>query len=68
VLSTLTKRELQVLNLLAEGHTNRQVAAGLFISEKTASLHVSHILAKLGVASRVQAGALAHRLGLVGTA
>jgi DNA-binding CsgD family transcriptional regulator/tetratricopeptide (TPR) repeat protein len=65
-LSALTKRELQVLGLVAEGRTNRQVAAGLFISEKTASLHVSHILAKLGVASRVQAGALAHRLGLVG--
>lgn len=65
-LSTLTARERQVLGLVAEGRTNRQVAAGLFISEKTASLHVSHILAKLGVASRVQAGALAHRLGLVG--
>jgi DNA-binding CsgD family transcriptional regulator/tetratricopeptide (TPR) repeat protein len=64
--STLTRREHQVLRLVAEGLTNRQVAEGLFISEKTASLHVSHILAKLGVASRVQAGALAHRLGLVG--
>ncbi len=64
-LATLTKRELQVLHLVAEGRTNRQVAAGLFISEKTASLHVSHILAKLGVTSRGQASALAHRLGLV---
>ncbi|MGH8991685.1 MAG: helix-turn-helix domain-containing protein, partial [Acidimicrobiia bacterium] len=67
-LSMLTRRELQVLALVAEGRTNRQVADGLFISEKTASLHVSHILAKLGVASRGQAGALAHRLGLVATA
>jgi DNA-binding NarL/FixJ family response regulator len=51
---------------VAEGHSNRQVAEELFISQKTASLHVSHILAKLGVASRVQAGAMAHRLGWVG--
>jgi DNA-binding CsgD family transcriptional regulator/tetratricopeptide (TPR) repeat protein/energy-coupling factor transporter ATP-binding protein EcfA2 len=65
VLSSLTRRELQVLELVAEGRSNREVAAGLFISEKTASLHVSHILAKLGVASRGQAGAVAHRLGLV---
>ncbi|MGH8974803.1 MAG: LuxR C-terminal-related transcriptional regulator, partial [Acidimicrobiia bacterium] len=66
-LSSLTRRELQVLHLVAEGRSNRQVAAGLFISEKTASLHVSHILAKLGVTSRGQAGAVAHRLGLVGS-
>ncbi|MGH9034667.1 MAG: helix-turn-helix domain-containing protein, partial [Acidimicrobiia bacterium] len=65
VAAALTRREVQVLRLVAEGHTNREVAQGLFISEKTASLHVSHILAKLGVASRVQAGAVAHRLGLV---
>jgi DNA-binding CsgD family transcriptional regulator/tetratricopeptide (TPR) repeat protein len=64
--SALTRRELQVLRLVAEGHTNRQVADELFISQKTASLHVSHILAKLGVTSRVQAGAMAHRLGWVG--
>ncbi len=65
VLSSLTRRELQVLELVAEGRSNREVAAELFIAEKTASLHVSHILAKLGVASRGQAGAVAHRLGLV---
>jgi len=53
-----------VLALVAAGRTNRQVAEALFISEKTASIHVSHILAKLGVGGRVEAAAVAHRLGL----
>jgi DNA-binding CsgD family transcriptional regulator len=44
----LTRREAEVLALLAEGRTNRQIGQALFITEKTASLHVSHILAKLG--------------------
>ena len=61
----LTARELEVLALVAEGRSNRQVADALFISAKTASVHVSNILAKLGVASRVQAAAVAHRLGLL---
>jgi len=60
----LTPRELEVLVLVAEGRSNRQVADALFISAKTASVHVSNILAKLGVASRVEAAAVAHRLGL----
>jgi DNA-binding CsgD family transcriptional regulator/tetratricopeptide (TPR) repeat protein len=60
----LTPREAEVLALVAEGRTNRQIGQALFISEKTASLHVSHILAKLGVAGRGQAAAIAHRLGL----
>ena len=60
----LTRREAEVLALLAEGRTNRQIGQALFITEKTASLHVSHILAKLGVAGRGQAAAVAHRLGL----
>jgi DNA-binding CsgD family transcriptional regulator len=55
-----------VLALVAAGRTNRQIAEALFISEKTASIHVSHILAKLGVAGRVEAAGVAHRLGLVG--
>ena len=55
-----------MLVLLAEGRSNKEVAAALFISEKTASVHVSHILAKLGVRSRVQAVAVAHRVGLPG--
>jgi len=61
----LTPRELEVLALVAEGRSNRQVADTLFISPKTASVHVSNILAKLGVASRVEAAAVAHRLGLL---
>jgi DNA-binding CsgD family transcriptional regulator/tetratricopeptide (TPR) repeat protein len=60
----LTRREAEVLALLAEGRTNRQIGQALFITEKTASLHVSHILAKLGVAGRGEAAAMAHRLGL----
>ena len=54
-----------MLALVAEGRSNRQIADALFISAKTASVHVSNILAKLGVASRVEAAAVAHRLGLV---
>ncbi|HEV7689017.1 MAG TPA: LuxR family transcriptional regulator, partial [Acidimicrobiia bacterium] len=65
-LDALTPRELDVLLLLADGRSNKEVAAALFISPKTASVHVSHILAKLGVRSRVQAVAVAHRVGVVG--
>jgi DNA-binding NarL/FixJ family response regulator len=61
----LTPRERQVLAALAEGHTNREIAASLFMAEKTASVHVSRILAKLGVRSRTEAAAVAHRLALV---
>ena len=61
----LTARELEVLALVAEGRSNRQVGDALFISAKTASVHVSNILAKLGVASRVEAAAVAHRLDLL---
>ncbi|HEX4283098.1 MAG TPA: AAA family ATPase [Solirubrobacteraceae bacterium] len=60
----LTDRELEVLRLIAEGRTNRQIGEQLFITTKTASAHVSHILAKLGVTNRAEAGAAAHRLGL----
>lgn len=60
----LTSRERDVLRLVAAGHTNRQIAEELFISPKTASVHVSNILAKLGVAGRGEAAALAHRLRL----
>ncbi|HEX4011774.1 MAG TPA: AAA family ATPase [Solirubrobacteraceae bacterium] len=60
----LTPRERQVLDLLAEGATNRQIGAALFMAEKTASVHVSRILAKLNVSSRTQAAAVAHRLHL----
>jgi DNA-binding CsgD family transcriptional regulator/tetratricopeptide (TPR) repeat protein len=60
----LTPRELEVLLLVAEGRTNREIGGELFMSEKTASVHVSRILAKLSVGGRVEAAAVAHRLGL----
>jgi DNA-binding CsgD family transcriptional regulator len=60
----LTRREAEVLALVAEGRTNRQIGQLLFITPKTASVHVSRILAKLGVAGRGEAAAIAHRLGL----
>jgi DNA-binding CsgD family transcriptional regulator/tetratricopeptide (TPR) repeat protein len=60
----LTPRERQVLALVARGATNRQIGAKLYMAEKTASVHVSRILAKLDVRSRTQAAAVAHRLGL----
>ena len=61
----LTAREAEVLRLVADGLSNSQIAERLFISRKTASVHVSNILAKLGVSTRVEAAALAHRRGLV---
>ena len=61
----LTDRELTVLRLLAAGRTNPQIGAELYISTSTASVHVSNILRKLGVSSRVQAAATAERAGLV---
>ncbi|QBI20566.1 helix-turn-helix transcriptional regulator [Egibacter rhizosphaerae] len=60
----LTGRETEVLRLVADGRTNAQIASRLYISEKTASVHVSNMLRKLGVANRGEAAALAHRLGL----
>lgn len=61
----LTARESEVLALLAEGLTNAQIAETLVMSAKTASVHVSHVIAKLGVANRTEAAAHAHRHGLV---
>jgi len=55
----------EVLRLVAAGKSNREIAAELFISAKTASVHVSNILAKLGVPSRGEAAAAAHRLHLL---
>jgi ATP/maltotriose-dependent transcriptional regulator MalT len=64
----LTAREREVLALVAMGRTNRQIGEELFISEKTAGVHVSNILGKLGVAGRGEAAAVAHQLGLVDSA
>jgi DNA-binding CsgD family transcriptional regulator len=61
----LTPRELAVLRLLARGRTNAQIGAELYISPKTAGVHVSNILRKLGVSGRVQAAALAERAGML---
>ena len=60
----LTPRELEVLRLLAAGYTNPQIGEALYISRKTASHHVSSVLAKLGVTTRVEAAGVAHRVGL----
>jgi DNA-binding CsgD family transcriptional regulator len=61
----LTPREFEVLRLVADGRSNPEIAAQLYISAKTASVHVSSILTKVGVASRGEAAAAAHRLRLV---
>jgi non-specific serine/threonine protein kinase len=60
----LTAREREVLRLVAAGQTNREIAAALFVTPRTAATHVTHILAKLGVASRIEATAWAVRHGL----
>jgi DNA-binding NarL/FixJ family response regulator len=65
VLASLTSREREVLRLIAAGRSNREIASVLFIAPKTASVHVSNILGKLGAASRTEAAAIAHREGLI---
>ncbi len=64
VLTALTSREREVLRLIAAGRSNREIASVLYIAPKTASVHVSNILGKLGAASRTEAAAIAHREGL----
>lgn len=64
----LTRRELEVLELLGRGLTDRQIGETLFISHYTASVHVSRILSKLGVRSRTEAAGNAYRLGLIAAA
>ncbi len=63
-LAALTGRELEVLRLVAAGQSNREIAGELFIAPKTASVHVSNILAKLGAATRTEAAAIAYREGI----
>jgi DNA-binding NarL/FixJ family response regulator len=60
----LSPREREDLTLVGEGRTNRQIGDALFISDKTASVHVTHILVKMGVSSRTEAALLAGRTGL----
>jgi DNA-binding CsgD family transcriptional regulator len=63
--TALTPRELEVLALVAAGHTNREIGDRLFITEKTVSVHVTHAMDKLGALSRYDAAASATRLGLL---
>lgn len=61
----LTERETEVLRQLTMGRSNREIATALYISPKTASVHVSNIMRKLNAPSRLAAASIAHRLGLV---
>ena len=61
----LTEREIEVLRMLAQGQSNKEIARSLVIGEKTVKTHVSSILGKLGVPSRTQAALYAVRIGLV---
>jgi DNA-binding NarL/FixJ family response regulator len=62
----LSAREIEVLRLVAAGRSNGEIAERLFITRKTAGVHVTHILDKLGVANRIEAAILAERAGLKG--
>ncbi|HJT58814.1 MAG TPA: response regulator transcription factor, partial [Ktedonobacteraceae bacterium] len=67
ITEALTERETEVLQLLAQGRSNKEIARDLHVVEDTVKVHVKHILAKLGVQSRTQAVLCAMRLGLVPT-
>jgi len=61
---SLTPREGEVVDMLLEGFSNKEIATRLFISESTAGVHVSNVMTKLGAHSRSEAAAIAHRLRL----
>ena len=61
----LTPREMEVLRIICEGRTDREISERLYISERTVHVHVRRVLAKLGVSTRTQAAALALRQGIV---
>lgn len=63
-LSSLTPRELEILQLVVAGYTNKAIAAQIFISEKTVEFHLDHIYTKLGVRTRLMAGIWAVQQGL----
>jgi DNA-binding NarL/FixJ family response regulator len=63
----LTRREIEILRLLAAGRSDGEIAAELFISPKTASVHVSNVKAKLGVESRLEAALKAREMGFGGS-
>jgi DNA-binding NarL/FixJ family response regulator len=65
---SLTRREREILALVAEGHSNRELARMLWVTEQTVKFHLSNIYRKLDVANRTEASRWAHRHGLVGTA
>lgn len=62
---SLTRREREVFELIAQGRSNPEIAAGLFLSEATVKTHVGHILAKLNARDRVQAVVIAYETGIV---
>ena len=64
----LTRRELEILRLVAVGRTNREIAQDLFLSTRTIDMHVRNVLSKLGCRTRTEATSKAHALGLVGPA
>jgi len=63
-LSHLTPRELEILQLVVAGYTNKAIAVEIFISEKTVEFHLDHIYTKIGVRSRLMAGIWAMQQGL----
>jgi len=64
-LSSLTSREVEILRLVLDGYTNKEIAAEIFLSEKTVEFHLDHIYTKIGVRTRMLAGLWALRQGIL---